>query len=146
MTKLVTNTRCRFSTCPRWRPIYSFNLFWKFFLTRTMFSGLHLSLSLTVVNVSYRNYFNDLGYRLQLSCFRKSGKKSSHINLARRLFCKVTTNILNLPNFSPTFFEKFSFSKFMEHKERLFRFCECKDTTFFWTDKSNIKKLLENRI
>ena len=36
----------------------------KFLLTRTMFSGLHLSLSLTVVNVSYRNYFNDLGYRL----------------------------------------------------------------------------------
>ena len=49
----------------------------KFLLTRTMFSGLHLSLSLTVVNVSYRNYFNDRSFcrslvsqkRVQSYCF-----------------------------------------------------------------------------
>ena len=98
----------------------------KFLLTRTMFSGLHLSLSLTVVNVSYRNYFNDLGYRLQLSCFRKSGKKSSHINLARRLFCKVTTNILNLPNFSPTFLKNFHFQNSWSMKKGCFAFASAK--------------------
>ena len=74
-----------FSTCPRWRPIYSFNLFWKFFLTRTMFSGLHLSLSLTVVN-----------------CFLSQSFQRS-VSLSFRSFPKASAKLVllfELPKFS----------------------------------------------
>ena len=47
----------------------------KFLLTRTMFSGLHLSLSLTVVNVSFSQSFQrSVAYRL-FRCFPKASAK-----------------------------------------------------------------------